>query len=158
MKLLLVILAALAALAFTGWLVLGNERNLESKLPLRFAFISLDDAFLAATKYNDAFGGQVCCILGTGSMAPYIPAAPSKVPVPVAYAVMRPPQSFESIKQGDLLVYRPSWGTGLAVHLAAQKTTSGWIMSGLANARSEAGWRVTEINYVGTVQAVFVCP
>ena len=158
MKLALAILAAIIALALTGWLVTRNEGKLEAKLPARFSFASLDDALLAATKYSDTFGGQVCSVLGTGSMAPFIPASPGKVAVPVAYAVMGLPQSFESIKQGELLVYRPTWGTGFAVHLASQKTTSGWIMSGLANAHSESAWRVTQTNYVGTVKAVFVCP
>ena len=155
MKLLLVILAVLA---LTSWLVLKNEQTLTANLPMRVNCVDLGDALEKANKHSALFGGQVCGILGTGSMAPYIPAAPDKAKVIVAYAVMRPLQSFESITQGDLLVYWPSWGTGLVVHVASQKTTSGWIMSGLANARSEAGWRVTESNYVGTVQAVFVCP
>ena len=158
MKAALAIIAALAALALTSWLVLRNEKTLTAHLPMRVSCVNLVDALEKANKYSSFNGGQVCGVLGTGSMAPYIPAAPDKAKVVVAFAVLRPPQAFDSISQGDLLVYRPSWGSGLVVHVASQKSASGWIMSGIGNARSESNWRVDALNYVGTVAAVFVCP
>lgn len=100
-------------------------------------------------------------ILGTGSMAPFIPPAPKgknpKTTV-VAYAVMESAASYSDIQAGDLCIYQPEWHVGLVIHQAVKRDGLGWIMSGLNNPRSESGWRVTSANFRGIVARVYVWP
>ena len=99
-------------------------------------------------------------MLGTGSMAPYIPAAPigmDALTTIVAYVVTDAKATFADIAPGALCLYRPAWSPQFTVlHGAAQKDGDGWIMSGLHNKHSETGWRVTERNFLGLAAAVYV--
>lgn len=100
-------------------------------------------------------------VLGTGSMAPFIPPAPvGKNPktTVVAYAVMESAASYSDVQAGDLCIYQPEWRVGLVIHQAVKRDGLGWIMSGLNNARSESGWRVTSTNFRGIVARVYVWP
>ena len=100
-------------------------------------------------------------IRGTGSMAPYIPpAAPGLVPVDtvVAYVVLAPSATYESVAVGALVLYTANWTKHHVLHQAALKDQLGWIMSGLHNERSETWERLTPANYKGTVARVYVWP
>jgi hypothetical protein len=106
-------------------------------------------------------GPGAIAVLGTGSMAPYIPAAlPGLDPLAtiVAYAVLDSTATFDGITKGALIVYLPAWTKGQVMHQAAARDAGGWIMSGLHNERSETWERLTPANYVGTVARVYVWP
>jgi hypothetical protein len=90
-------------------------------------------------------------VLGTGSMAPLIPAgAPEKV---VAY-VHIPPCSFDWLKQGDVVVFRHG-RAGLVVHELAGSDSGGWITGGLNNRNYDTG-RVTGFNFIGRVTEILL--
>jgi hypothetical protein len=139
------LIAALLLLAF--W----QHRAMASGLPPRVACLSPVDARLQAgpTSYE---------VLGTGSMAPYIPKAPAgSDPLKAVVAYAKPLSvTFKAIRKGDLVVYRPKWSNGLIIHQAAQKTGSGWIMSGLGNKQSESFEPITEKEFVAVIGAVYV--
>ena len=137
--------AALLLLAF--W----QHRAMVRGLPPRITCLSPIDAHLQA-------GVGAVEVLGTGSMAPYIPAAPKGAdPLHTVVAVAKPVSlPFTAIKKGDLVIYRPKWANGLIMHQAAQQTASGWIMSGLNNKQSESFEPITEKEFVAVVGAVYV--
>lgn len=92
-------------------------------------------------------------------MEPFIPACPvgaNPLSVFSAYAVGNFQKSFQDLKKGDLAVYQATWAAGNVMHVAAAKTSSGWIMSGISNAQSEPYWHVTEANFVCIVESVHV--
>ena len=148
-----VILAALVAFA---WM---HQRAMQQGLPAREVCENRLDALAKAGAFARASGGMVFPVLGTGSMAPYIPAAPSDVNPRewiAAYAVTVP-ATFADIRPGALCIYRAEWSPSVSViHQAAQSDGLGWVMSGLHNARSEASWRVTPANFSGITGKVFV--
>lgn len=154
-----IILAAviLAALVAFAWL---HQRTMIRGLPPRTVCASQVDALAQAGAYAKAHGGAVVPILGTGSMAPFLPAAPAgadPLATVVAYVVIDAHATFADIKPGALCIYRTEWSPLYAVmHQAAQQDGLGWIMSGLHNPRSEPGWRTTERNFVGLVACAFV--
>ena len=139
--------AALLLLAF--W----QHRAMASGLPPRVACLSPIDAHQQA-------GAGAYEVLGTGSMAPFIPPAPKgSDPLKTVVALAKPVSlPFTAIKKGDLVIYRPKWSNGLIIHQAAQQTASGWIMSGLGNAQSESFEPITEKEFVAIVGAVYVWP
>lgn len=151
-----VILAALVAFA---WL---HQRTMQAGLPPRTVCPTQVDALAQAGSFAKAHGGAVVPVLGTGSMAPFLPAAPAgadPLTTIVAYIVIDPHATFAEIKTGSLCIYRPEWSPRYPVmHQAAQQDSLGWIMSGLHNPRSEPGWRTTERNFVGLVACAFVWP
>lgn len=111
---------------------------------------------------RDAAGASAIAVLGTGSMAPFIPAAPAGVDplsVVVAYAVPRAGSTFADVTIGTLCVYRPAWTRGTPVmHQAAQLTGAGWVMTGLANAHSEAFEPMTARTFVAVIASVHTWP
>ena len=139
------LIAALLLLAF--W----QHRAMASGLPPRVACLSPVDARLQA-------GPTAYEVLGTGSMAPYIPAAPKGAdPLKTVVALAKPLSvPFTAIRKGELVVYRPKWSNGLIIHQAAQKMGSGWIMSGLNNKQSESFEPITEKEFVAVIEAVYV--
>ena len=150
------ILIGLLVVALVVILLVANRNQsvLEKGLPPRIVCTTEMDARVRA-------GAGSVLVLGTGSMAPYIPAAaPGKDPdtTPVAFAALRAGATFAEIKPGDLCLYLPTWTPGYVMHQAAQKDGDGWIMSGLHNERSEASWRVTEQNFKGIIARVYVWP
>jgi hypothetical protein len=148
--LILALVLGLAAL-----LVVSKRKQAEIArgLPPRVVCTSQADALAQA-------GAGATPILGTGSMAPWIPAAlPGLDPrkTVVAYAAMDGAATFAGVTVGALVVYVPAWASGGHVmHQAAARDSGGWIMSGLHNERSETWERVTAANYVGTVARVYV--
>ena len=139
------LLAALLLLAF--W----QHRAMARGLPPRIVCLSPVDAHMQA-------GPTAYEVVGTGSMAPYIPAAPKGAdPLKTVVALAKPVSlPFKAIRKGDLVVYRPKWANGLVVHQAAQETASGWIMSGLGNKQSESFEPITEKEFVALIGAVYV--
>jgi hypothetical protein len=129
-----------------------KQADLARGLPPRVVCVSQADALAQA-------GAGATPILGTGSMAPWIPAAlPGLDPrkTVVAYAVIDTAATHDGITTGALVVYFATWAGGRVIHQAAARDSGGWIMSGLHNERSETWERVTAANYVGTVARVYV--
>ena len=139
------LIAALLLLAF--W----QHRAMASGLPPRIVCLSPVDAHMQA-------GPTAYEVVGTGSMAPYIPAAPKGAdPLKTVVALAKPVSlPFKAIRKGDLVIYRPKWANGLIIHQAAQETASGWIMSGLGNKQSESFEPITEKEFVALIGAVYV--
>ena len=129
-----------------------KQADLARGLPPRIVCASQGEAFALA-------GVGATPVLGTGSMAPWIPAAlPGLDPrqTVVAYAVIDTAATFDGITTGALVVYFAAWAGGRVIHQAAARDSGGWIMSGLHNERSETWERVTAANYIGTVARVYV--
>lgn len=148
----LYIAASILAVSFFAFLALRSRKNLEAGLPPKIICRSQEESAQRA-----AATGTWASVAGTGSMRPYIPAAPAghdpKATV-VAYIVYSP-IPFSQIQTGNLCLYRTSWSTLPVCHCAAQLDSGGWIMSGLGNAHSEASERMTAANYIGQVTQVF---
>lgn len=141
-------------LGLVALLVVSKRKQAEIArgLPPRVVCASQGEAFALA-------GVSATPVLGTGSMAPWIPAAlPGLDPrkTVVAYAVIDSAATFDGITTGALVVYFATWAGGRVLHQAAARDSGGWIMSGLHNDRSETWERVTAANYVGTVARVYV--
>ena len=151
----LLVALCVASLAVLLWLAWRMQRRLEIGLPPQEVCRNEADARARA-------GASAIAVLGTGSMAPYIPAAPpgfDPLKVTVALVTLRPAATFADIRAGDLCVYHAAWLVGSTIcHQAAQHDADGWIMSGLANAHSEPSWRVTAANFVGIVGKSYVWP
>ena len=129
-----------------------KQTDLARGLPPRIVCASQGEAFAQA-------GVGATPVLGTGSMAPWIPAAlPGLDPrkTVVAYAVIDTAATYDGITTGALVVYFATWAGGRVLHQAAARDGGGWIMSGLHNERSETWERVTAKNYIGTVARVYV--
>ena len=129
-----------------------KQADLARGLPPRIVCANQGEAFALA-------GVGATPVLGTGSMAPWIPAAlPGLDPrqTVVAYAVIDTAATYDGITTGALVVYFATWAGGRVLHQAAARDGGGWIMSGLHNERSETWERVTAANYVGTVARVYV--
>ena len=129
-----------------------HQAEIARGLPPRIVCASQGEAFSLA-------GVGATPVLGTGSMAPWIPAAlPGLDPrkTVVAYAVIDSAATFDGITTGALVVYFATWAGGRVLHQVAARDSGGWIMSGLHNERSETWERVTAANYVGTVSRVYV--
>ena len=144
------IIALMVAIA-----IIARQRQhvLEAGLPLRIVCASEADARQRA-------GVMAIPVLGTGSMAPYIPASPAgfdPLKTVVGFAVLRNGATFADITPGALVIYSASWAGNISViHQSASKDAGGWIMSGLNNARSESWARVTAETFVGIVARVYV--
>lgn len=149
--------AALVALIIVG---LVWQHRLVAGLPPRVECADAAAALAAAYAEADKQGGSVLSVLGTGSMAPFIPAAshePRKTIV--AYVVTLPGATYSDIRRGSLVLYFPEFASeALYIHQAAEHDAAGWIMTGLHNERSEAAWRVTPANFVALAAHVFTWP
>ena len=129
-----------------------KQADLARGLPPRIVCANQGEAFALA-------GVGATPVLGTGSMAPWIPAAlPGLDPrqTVVAYAVIDGAATYDGITTGALVVYFATWAGGRVLHQAAARDSGGWIMSGLHNERSETWDRLTPANYIGTVARVYV--
>lgn len=147
------VLVALVAFSFR-W-----QRVLEDGLPPRIECRSLDEAMAQAFAWKVAHGGEILRVLGTGSMAPYIPAAPIGVDPRsfTAAFVVTSGEGFAALAPGRLCAYRPAFaGEHVYLHQAATQDAGGWIMTGLANRHYEWWARVTPENFVGLAAATFV--
>ena len=150
-----ILLVVLLVLGLAALLVVSrrHQADLVAGLPPRIVCASQGDALAQA--------GPTAAIpiRGTGSMAPYIPpAAPGLVQLDtvVAYVVLDPAATYESVAIGALVLYTTNWTSHHVLHQAALKDRLGWIMSGLHNERSETWERLTPASYKGTVARVYV--
>lgn len=145
-------LAAVAVIGLGALAVIAHRKNI-SMLPPKIECADQAEARSRAGLYAIA-------VLGTGSMQPYISAAPAgsdPMKTVVAYAKLELAATYDDVQPGDLLLYGADWANGQSVmHQAARKDSDGWIMSGTANAHSESRWRVTEKNFRGIVARVYV--
>jgi len=133
-------------------LALRSERVLLAGLPTRVVVASEADAWTLA-------GPSAVVVLGTGSMAPYIPSAPAgadPLRTVSALAVLMSGASYSDIKAGALVIYVPRWAGRNVMHQAAQIDGKGWIMTGLGNKDYETKERVTAANFVGIVQRTYI--
>ena len=153
MKTLGPILGGLLVVALLVFAAMRSQRVLTDGLPPRTEHASQALALVSA-------GPEATPVLGTGSMAPYIPAAPAgrdPLATVVAYVTLRPGATFSDITPGLLVIYRPRWAAGAHVlHQAAQLTAAGWVMTGLHNTRSESWEPITAAEFVGIIKAVHV--
>ncbi len=145
-----------AALGVVTW---RSTRVMSDHLPPRTVCADESAARAQATAWALQSGGSVVAVLGTGSMAPYIPAAAAgrdpRATI-VAYAVTRPGATYADIRPGDLCLYLAEWAPAQCVlHVAALYDALGWIMSGLHNRTYENAVRVTPANFRGLTAAVF---
>lgn len=138
-------------------LALRSQRVLETGLPPRTEFADSRAAWDEAGRFARESGGSIVTVLGTGSMAPYIPAAAAgqnPLETTVALAVTVRGANYVSVTPGSLCLYRTtSSAVGVTMHGAALLTSAGWKMSGLHNARSDV--YMTSENFVGIVARVF---
>lgn len=150
----LFVVGAVIGLAVLLLLARSKQRVLERGLPTRIACTSQLDAQVQA-------GAGAIAVLGTGSLAPYLPhASPGLDPLKtvVAFAVIDPAATFDSIRAGTLCIYSADWTKFRVMHQASSQDARGWIGSGLNNARSESFARITPQNFVGIVARVYVWP
>lgn len=93
-------------------------------------------------------------ILGTGSMAPHIPAHPMGDKIVVAIAGIDSTK-FEDLRAGDWVVY-----TGpkvVTMHRLGERSEAGFVVYGVANDRADDAL-VTAQNYIGRVAVVYRLP
>jgi len=150
---LLLALLALGLVVVLG-LALRSERVLLAGLPTRVVVASETEAWKLA-------GPSAVVVLGTGSMAPYIPAAPAgadPLRTVSALAVLVSGARYADIKAGALCIYVPVWAGRNVMHQAAQIDAGGWIMTGLGNKTYETMERVTAANFVGIVSRTYIWP
>jgi hypothetical protein len=150
------LLLAGAAIGLVVLVLLARHKQgvLERGLPLRIYCADKLDALTRA-------GAGAIPISGTGSLAPYIPAAPAgsnPVETIVAFAIIDPAATYHEIKAGTLCIYSADWTKYRVIHQASARDSLGWIGSGLHNARSESNARITAQNFIGIVARVYVWP
>ena len=148
----------LAALALGLVVVLGlalrSERVLTAGLPLRIVAKTQDEARTLA-------GLGAVAVLGTGSMAPYIAAAPvgsDPLATIMAYVVTVQGASIADVRAGSLCIYIPDWAGRHVMHQAASFSEGGWIMTGLGTKTYENAERMTGRNFVGIVSRTYIWP
>lgn len=148
------LLIALAVLGLAAVLAFAvrNQRALERGLPPRIVTKSEAEA--------RALAGPGCvAVLGTGSMAPFIPASkPGLDPFVTicGFVVLQPGATVEDVKTGALCVYSPDWAGRSVLHQAASFSDGGWIMTGLHNKGYENKERMTGRNFIGLVARVYI--
>lgn len=155
------IIGGLIVLAILVFAATRSQHVLENGLPPREEFRDAVKAFSAAAKYAEAHGGSIIPIAGTGSMAPFIPPAPSgadPMETIVAFVVTRPGATFDDVTPGALCIYKPQWNKKgqSTMHQAALLTAYGWVMSGLHNERSESWEPMTKEKFTGIAAKAFV--
>ena len=150
------ILVAVLALGLVVVLAIAlrNERVLTAGLPLRIMAKSQQEARTLA-------GLGAVSVLGTGSMAPYIAAAPKgsdPLATVMAYVVTVQGATIADVRAGSLCIYIPDWAGRHVMHQAASFSEGGWIMTGLGNKGYENAERMTGRNFVGIVSRTYTWP
>ena len=149
----LVALFALGLVVVLG-LALRSERVLTAGLPLRIVAKSQEEARTLA-------GLGAVAVLGTGSMAPYIAAAPAgsdPLATVMAYVVTVQGATIADVRAGSLCIYVPEWAGRHVMHQAASFADGGWIMTGLGTKSYETTERMTGRNFVGIVSRTYIFP
>lgn len=130
-----------------------SQRVLHNGLPERILCTSQAEAQRLA-------GPTAIAVLGTGSMAPFIPPAPigiNPLTVVCAYAVPASGVLYKDITPGALVVYAIEYVKGhTTMHQAALLDGGGWIMTGLHNKGYETNVRVTKENFIAVVSKVYI--
>lgn len=141
-------------------LALYWQRQLAAGVPPRELCADQAAARIRADAFAGEHGGTVIPVLGTGSMAPFIPAAaPGSDPLRTVVAFVVVGGRFEEISTGRLVVYRAEFSPKFSVmHQAAAEDAGGWIMTGLHNRSYENRTRVTPANFIGIAARVFTWP
>ena len=135
-------------------LALRSERVLTAGLPLRIIAKSQAEARTLA-------GLGAVAVLGTGSMAPYIAAAPAGTdPLATvrAYVVTVQGATIADVRAGSLCIYIPEWAGRHVMHQAASFSEGGWIMTGLGTKTYENAERMKGRNFVGIVARTYIWP
>ena len=135
-------------------LALRSERVLTAGLPLRIIAKSQAEARTLA-------GLGAVAVLGTGSMAPYIAAAPAgtdPLATVMAYVVTVQGATIADVRAGSLCIYIPEWAGRHVMHQAASFSEGGWIMTGLGTKTYENAERMTGRNFVGIVARTYIWP
>jgi hypothetical protein len=110
-------------------------------------------AMLSALAHANDINGTVSQILPTGSMRPAI--------YDYDYVIISNPSkdSFENVKEGDIVLYRADWAPPLSppvLHRTVEKDRYGWIMTGDNEASPyENKTRLTSANYLGRLVAIY---
>ena len=148
------LLLAVLALGLVALLALAlrSERVLTAGLPLRIVAKTQDEARTLASL------GAVA-VLGTGSMAPYIAAAPAgtdPLATVMAYVVTVQGATIADVRAGSLCIYIPEWAGRHVMHQAASFSEGGWIMTGLGTKTYENAERMTGRNFVGIVSRTYI--
>lgn len=150
-----VLLIALVVIGIAVLLVLArrNQRVLIDGLPERIECKTQTEALMLA-------GPTAIPVLGTGSMAPFIPAARAgldPLATVCAYAVPQANSRYSDVAPGKLVVYAIEYVKNRnTMHQAALLDGGGWIMTGLHNKGYENKVRVTKENFVAVVARVYV--
>ena len=129
-----------------------KQADLARGLPARIVCASQGEAFGLA-------GVGATPVLGTGSMAPYIPPSPhglDPLQTIVALVALIPGATVADVKPGALCIYVPDWAGRNVMHQAASFSEGGWIMTGLGNKTYENSERMTGRNFVGIVARTYV--
>ena len=135
-------------------LALRSERVLTAGLPLRIVAKTQDEARTLA-------GLGAVAVLGTGSMAPYIAAAPAgtdPLATVMGYVVTVQGATIADVRAGSLCIYIPEWAGRHVMHQAASFSDGGWIMTGLGTKTYENAERMTGRNFVGIVARTYIWP
>lgn len=147
-----VTVVALALLLVLAW---RYQRTLELGLPAREVCADAADARLRAEQWSRTNGYAMTPVRGTGSMAPFIPAAPAgsdPYATMMAYAAIDTRRTWASVQAGELCVYRSPQGP--IMHSAAARRGAAWVMAGLHNRESD--YYMRESDLIGVVARVFV--
>lgn len=147
-----VALLCVAALGVVLFLARQNRRILVDGLPPRIVAMSEADA-------RGLAGPGAVAVLGTGSMAPFIPPARAGLDpftTICAFVVLQPGATVDDVRAGALCVYEPEWAKRSVMHQAAIFADGGWIMTGLHNKVYENKERMTGRNFIGLVARVYV--
>lgn len=89
--------------------------------------------------------GKVWNVSFTGSMKPLLEGGEYVVSV----------SRYDTIRKGEVLIYRQPYYPNPIIHRAVQQDKDGWIMSGDSAKHTESWARVTAKEYIGTVVAVY---
>lgn len=134
------------------------DRRLQESLPEKEVYPTKEEALLAAFRDNNNVHRPIGNVLGTGSMAPFIRKSddPNEI---VAYTITDPNGTYDTIKVGQLGLYKPSYQTShpdaAVIHVLAKRKKDGLIFTGLANKSFETRTLVTRENFLGVIKKVY---
>ena len=134
-------LATYVALIGAAWLLAFGWKPVKLDPPIYSTSNSQEAAIQEAARIN----GKVWSVMHTGSMKPLLQGGEHAVTV----------AKFDTVKRGQVLVYRATYNANPIIHRAVEQDKYGWLMSGDSSPRSESWARVTSENYLGTVVAIY---
>lgn len=106
---------------------------------------------IAAFNHAIEINGEWFRVSDTGSMEPFLTGGDCVV-IDKAFP-------FKAIKPGMVVVYKPSWTSGMVIHMAAAWSGDGLIMDGIANSayenKANGGLHLFKENYIGVLVRVY---